>query len=66
MRVSVDAAKCVGSGMCVATAPAVFGQDPVTALVQVLDPAPAADQYASVEQAATFCPASVIRLQEDD
>ena len=52
--------------MCVATAPAVFGQDPVTALVQVLDPAPAADQYASVEQAATFCPASVIRLQEDD
>jgi ferredoxin len=60
MKVTVDAAMCIGSGNCALTAPTVFGQDPEEAVVELLDPEPPAEQHEAVLLAVQRCPAAVI------
>ncbi len=61
VRVAVDRDRCVGAGMCVLTAPAVFDQDP-DAVVTLLDDRPPEQEMPALEQAVALCPAGVIRL----
>ena len=62
MKVAVDRDRCIGSGMCVMLAPAVFDQDEDEAVVILLDESPPEPQRPAVEQAVERCPAAVIRL----
>jgi ferredoxin len=62
VRVTVDRDLCIGAGMCVLTAPAVFDQDPDEAVVVLLDEQPPESERPAVEQAVGRCPAAVIRL----
>ncbi len=51
----MDRERCVGAGMCVLTAPEVFGQDEEDGRVRLLDPEPA-----EIGDAAQVCPAAAI------
>ena len=62
MKVAVDRDRCIGAGMCVMLAPAVFDQDEDEAVVILLDESPPEPQRPAVEQAVERCPAAVIRL----
>ena len=62
MKVAVERDRCIGTGMCVLTAPAVFDQDADEAVVVLLDESPPETQRPAVEQAVARCPAAVIRL----
>lgn len=64
MRVTVDAERCVGSGMCVFTAGEVFGQGEDDGKVIVLRPEPPAGTRDSVREAADLCPAAAIVLSD--
>ncbi|WP_181773956.1 ferredoxin [Amycolatopsis pittospori] len=55
MKLAVDRERCVGAGMCVLTAPAVFDQDEEEGKVRLLDPEPA-----DVGDAVQLCPAAAI------
>ena len=61
MKVSVDSDLCIGSGMCALTAPEVFDQDPVEAVVVLLDPEPPPERHEAVRLAVQRCPAAVIQ-----
>ncbi len=65
MRVRADQNKCVGAGNCVALAPAVFDQNIETGIVELLDEYPPESERGNVEQAAEFCPAQAISIEED-
>ncbi|MBB2910444.1 ferredoxin [Streptosporangium becharense] len=65
MRVEVNPDSCCGSGVCVVSAPEVFGEDE-DGLVRLIDPEPAGDLHAQVRQAADRCPTESIRLLEKD
>ncbi|MFJ6698149.1 ferredoxin [Streptomyces sp. NPDC091272] len=62
VTVTADRERCLGAGMCVLTAPAVFDQDTEDGLVLVLRPRlPLADtEMAAVQEAAALCPAKAI------
>ena len=62
MKVSVERDSCIGAGMCVLTAPAVFDQDEEEAIVVLLDETPPASELEAVRQAVERCPAAVIHL----
>ncbi|MEV6747646.1 ferredoxin [Streptomyces sp. WC2508] len=62
MRITVDAGRCVGSGMCVFTAGEVFDQDEDDGRAIVLRPEPAAGTRDAVRRAADLCPAGAIAL----
>jgi ferredoxin len=62
VKIAVDRDRCIGSGMCVLTAPAVFDQDPDEAVVVLLDESPPDTDRPAVQQAVDRCPAAVIRL----
>lgn len=62
MRVAADRDRCVGAGMCVLLAPAVFDLDPDQGLVVLLDESPPETHRSVVEQAVESCPAAVLRL----
>lgn len=62
MKVAVERDRCIGAGMCVLIAPAVFDQDAAEAVVVLLDESPPDNERAAVEQAVSRCPAAVIRL----
>lgn len=61
MHVEGDRDVCVGAGMCVLTAPAVFDQDD-DGIVKVLHERPGAAEEDVVRQAATLCPSGAVRL----
>lgn len=63
MRISVDASRCVGSGVCAFTAPEVFDQGDEDGVVRVLRAEPPADQHEAVQQAVVGCPARVITIE---
>lgn len=65
MKIHVDMDKCIGAGLCVVAAPAIFAQNDDDGLVVVLNDRPPADQHAAVREAARLCPALVIELNED-
>ena len=63
MRAKVDRDLCIGSAMCVATAPDVFELDD-EGLSRVLDEG-AADEE-TLRQAAEGCPVQAVILEDDD
>jgi ferredoxin len=62
MRVHVDPERCAASGLCVVTAPEVFGQSDEDGTVQLLSPAPDSSLHGRVRHAAARCPARAITL----
>jgi ferredoxin len=62
MKIAVERDRCIGSGMCVLTAPSVFDQDPDDAVVVLRDESPPDTDRPAVQQAVDRCPAAVIRL----
>lgn len=65
MRVTVHSERCIGSGMCVLTAPGVFDQDEDDGVVRLVRDRPGAEHHAAVREAVGHCPASVISVSED-
>jgi ferredoxin len=65
MRVVADTARCVGSGQCVLTEPAVFDQSDEDGTVVLLTETVDADRRAAVEEAVEMCPSQAISLVED-
>jgi ferredoxin len=63
IRVIVDESRCVGSGMCLFTEPAVFDQDEETGIVIVLDENSSADLLTTLQRAVEGCPGQAIRLE---
>lgn len=64
MRVSVDQDKCIGSGQCVRTVPAVFDQREEDGIVTLLAASPPAQLEQDVRLAASMCPAQAITVSE--
>ncbi|RJL22946.1 ferredoxin [Bailinhaonella thermotolerans] len=62
MRVTADAERCIGSGMCVLTAGEVFDQSEDDGTVIVLRPEPPEHSRDAVRRAAGNCPAAAITL----
>ncbi|HCB34365.1 MAG TPA: ferredoxin [Acidimicrobiaceae bacterium] len=63
MHVTIDAAKCIGSGSCEMLAPSVFevGDDGVA---HVIEPNPSPDLAADVLAAVAGCPTQAIEAEE--
>ncbi|MFC1402700.1 MULTISPECIES: ferredoxin [Streptacidiphilus] len=57
---AVDPERCIGSGRCVLSAPAVFDQGDEDGLVRLLDPAPPDALRAGARNAAALCPSGAI------
>ncbi|MFP5347578.1 MAG: ferredoxin [Actinomycetes bacterium] len=64
MRISADRDVCIGAGMCVMTAPAVFDQDDDGIVVLVTPDIPA-EQAAAAIRATQLCPSGALRLVQD-
>jgi ferredoxin len=65
MRVRVDEDRCIGAGVCVLTAPAVFDQRDEDGVVLLLVDEPLPDEHEAVREAEIRCPALVISVEED-
>lgn len=65
MKIIVDRHRCIGAGMCVLLAPAVFDQDAVDGKVRLLDPAPPPGAQASTREAEQVCPSGAISVVAD-
>lgn len=63
LRVSVNQNVCVGAGLCVTTAAAVFDQRDEDGIVDLLQAEPSEDTYEDVESAARKCPSKAIRVE---
>lgn len=64
MRVLVEPSRCAASGLCVLTAPEVFGQSDEDGTVALLDPTPARAVQPRVRAAAARCPSRAITLDQ--
>jgi ferredoxin len=64
MKIIVDRDKCIGSGQCVMTEPAVFDQDEDDGLVVLLQASPGAEYAAAVRDAAMICPSQAITVED--
>lgn len=64
MNVHLDQDKCVASGQCVLSAPAVFDQRDEDGIAVLLTAAPAGEEMDDVRQAAMVCPAVAITVSE--
>jgi ferredoxin len=64
MKVTVDRAKCVSAGNCVAHAPDVFDQDDDDGTVILLAENPPPDRADDVRQAEQACPAQAIFVED--
>ncbi|GGL22389.1 ferredoxin [Planomonospora parontospora] len=60
MRITADAERCIGSGMCVLTAGEVFDQREDDGKVIVVHPEPPAGTLDAVREAIDLCPAAAI------
>lgn len=63
MKAKVDRDLCIGSAMCIATAPDVFELDD-EGLSRVVDPDPGDDEL--LREAAESCPVQAIILEDDE
>jgi ferredoxin len=64
VRAAGDREVCIGAGMCVLTAPAVFDQDDdgiVTVLVDDVAP----DDVAAVRRAVSLCPSGALTIADE-
>ncbi|GAA1255893.1 ferredoxin [Sphaerisporangium rubeum] len=64
MRITADTSRCVGAGMCVLTAPALFDQDEDDGTVVVLDPAPPPAVQPAARRAVRSCPSGALSIEE--
>lgn len=64
MKVRVNQQRCVGSGQCARTVPAVFDQREHDGIVLLLDDAPPAALTEAVRKAARLCPAQAISIEQ--
>ena len=62
MKVTVEQARCVSAGNCVAHAPDVFDQDEDDGSVVLLDETPPGELAAAVREAVAACPAQAIHV----
>ncbi|QPP10196.1 ferredoxin [Streptomyces bathyalis] len=62
MRITVDAERCIGAGMCALTAAEVFDQDPDDGHVLLLRAEPPAVHRAAAQMAAGVCPSGAITI----
>ncbi len=62
MKIVADRDVCIGAGMCVVAAPAVFDQDD-DGVVLLLDGDPEGPEAAAAREAASLCPSGALRLQ---
>ena len=60
MKIVADRSACIGSGMCVLTAPAVFDQDDAEGLVVLLVAEPEGDDARAAAEAVQLCPARAL------
>lgn len=65
MRVIADRDVCVGAGVCVMHAAAIFDQDDDDGLVVVLDQHPSAEHEEAVREAVANCPSGALGIVED-
>ena len=66
MKITVEPAKCVASGMCVLVEDSVFDQDDATGTVRLrVDTDPPPEVRENVREAARVCPAQAISISED-
>ena len=63
VRVTADRDVCIGAGMCVLTAPAVFDQTD-DGLVEVLVEEPGESDAAAVRDAVKLCPSGALRVED--
>ncbi|WP_344252036.1 ferredoxin [Actinoplanes campanulatus] len=66
MKVTVDEDKCIGAGQCAFTAPHVFDQRDEDGVVILLAEIPPAADEPAARDAATLCPAGVIKILDGD
>lgn len=64
MRIVVDVDRCIGSGTCVTTEPAVFEQNEDDGLVMLRDPSPPQPHHARARRAAELCPVQAITIAD--
>ncbi len=64
MRIAADRDLCIGSGMCVVSAPAVFDQDDDEGLVELLVDEPDGPDAAAAREAVDLCPSGALRVVE--
>jgi ferredoxin len=65
MRVVTDTARCVGSGQCVLTDPAIFDQSDEDGTVVLLVDHVDGEQVTTAEEAVDMCPSQAITLEKD-
>ena len=63
-RLGMDRERCVGTGSCVLTQPAVFDQDQGDGRVILLAEAVGPDLLESVEEAVNLCPNYAVWLED--
>ncbi|MGI5460887.1 ferredoxin [Streptomyces sp. CA-249302] len=66
VRVTADREACIGGGMCVHAAPAVFDQDEYDGRVVLLVPEPTPEHAVHVRRAVTMCPVRALGLVPRD
>ncbi len=64
MKVTVEQAKCVSAGNCVAHAPQVFDQNEDDGSVVLIDAHPPDEAADAVREAAAACPAMAIHVED--
>ena len=64
MKVRADRDVCIGAGMCVMTAPAIFDQDEDGIVVIHTEEVPA-EEHQRVRVAVSLCPSGALRLMAD-
>jgi ferredoxin len=64
MKIVADTQKCVGSGQCVLTEPALFDQNDDDSRVLILDDSPEGTLAEKAKEAARICPSRALSLKE--
>ncbi len=66
MKVTADLEVCIGAGVCVLTAPAVFDQNAEDGRVRVLVEEVPADEVRLVREAVDLCPSAALSITDDE
>jgi ferredoxin len=66
VKIKADRSACIGSGMCVLTAPAVFDQDDEEGLVVLLVEQPSGADAQAALAAVQLCPAQALARSADE
>lgn len=66
MKVVADLEVCIGAGVCVLTAPAVFDQNAEDGRVKVLVGEVPADEETLVREAVDLCPSGALSIVDDE